>query len=337
MDALSDALRIVRLTGAVFFDVHARPAWAVQSPASPAFAATLPECERIFAFHFLLEGSAWGQILEAGSAPFHLAPGQAVIVTGGREHVMSSAPGMSAAPRFDLYRRRVDQRLPYVLATGPEAGPWSGPETRLSCGFLGFDARPFNPVLEALPALLVVDLDDELVRMALAESEATTPGGETILARMSELLFLQAIRQHLATLPEDATGWLSGLRDRHVGAALSLMHARPAARWTLDGLAHEVGLSRTVFAERFAAIVGLPAMQYLATWRLQRAAFLMEAQGLAIAEAAAEVGYESEAAFSRAFRKRMGMPPGEWRRRRGAATEGGGAISPPASRPRPGG
>lgn len=313
MDVLSDVLRVVRLTGAVLFDVHARPPWAVQSPASPALSAAMPGSERVLAFHFLLEGEAWAQVIEReGTPPLRVAAGEAVIVTGGREHVISSEPGMRTAPRFDLYRRREDQRLPYALTAGSGAGP----EARLSCGFIGCDARPFNPVLEALPPLLVVRPNDELVRMAIAESEAPTPGGETILARLSELLFLQAIRQHLAALPGDATGWLSGLRDRHVGRALALMHGQPARRWTLDALAQEVGLSRSVFAERFAALVGLPPMQYLATWRLQRAAWLMEVQGLGIAQAAAEVGYESEAAFNRAFRKRLGVPPGEWRRGR---------------------
>lgn len=312
MDVLSDVLRVVRLAGAVFFDTRARAPWAVQSPASPALGATLPGSERIVAFHFLLEGSAWAQIVEGGMQPVRLGPGEAVIVTGGREHVMSSDPGMRAAPRFDLYRRRDDQRLPYAVSVGSETGP----ETRLVCGFIGCDARPFNPVLDALSPLIVVRLNDELVRMAIAESESAAPGGEAVLARLSEFLFLQAIRQHLAELPPDATGWLSGLRDRHVGQALALMHARPETRWTLETLGHAVGLSRSVFAERFAALVGMPAMHYLAVWRLQRAAWLMEVRGLGVARAAAEVGYESEAAFSRAFRKRLGVPPGEWRRAR---------------------
>ena len=317
MDVLSDVLRVVRLTGAVFFDTHARAPWAIQSPASPALSAVMPDSERVLAFHFILDGEAWAQVVEGESQPLRLEAGEAVIVTGGREHVLSSAPGMRTAPRFDLYRRREDRRLPYTVT----AGAASGPETRISCGFIGCDARPFNPVLEALPPLLVVRLNDDLVRMALSESEEATPGGETILARLSELLFLQAVRQHLAALPAEATGWLSGLRDRQIGQALALMHGRPDTRWTLDALAQEVGLSRSVFAERFAALVGLPAMQYLAHWRLQRAAWLMEVRGLGIAQAAAEVGYESESAFNRAFRKRLGAPPGEWRRARAGARQ----------------
>ena len=127
---------------------------------------------------------------------------------------------------------------------------------------------------------------------------------------------MQAIRQHLAAMPADATGWFAGLRDRHVGQALALMHGDPAARWTLEELAQRVGLSRSCFAERFAAVVGTPPMQYLATWRLQLAAQQIEGQGLSIGQAAAAVGYDSEAAFNRAFKKRVGVPPGAWRRAR---------------------
>jgi AraC-like DNA-binding protein len=154
----------------------------------------------------------------------------------------------------------------------------------------------------------------DLIRIALQESESPTAGSETILSKLSELMFLQAIRQHLDNLPDNSTGWLSGLRDRHVGAALVLMHGRPAHAWTLDALAREVGLSRSVFAQRFSEMVGMPAMQYLSNWRLQIAARMLTSQRLSIAEAAAKVGYDSEAAFNRAFKKRVGVPPGAWRR-----------------------
>lgn len=117
-------------------------------------------------------------------------------------------------------------------------------------------------------------------------------------------------------MPSESTGWLAALRDRSIGAALNLMHGRPADPWTLDSLAREIGLSRSVFVERFAKIMGVPAMLYLSSWRLQLAASLLERQGLSIAQAAAEVGYDSEAAFNRAFKKQVGVPPGAWRRAR---------------------
>jgi AraC-like DNA-binding protein len=220
---------------------------------------------------------------------------------------------------MNLYRRPVDQTLPFVL---DELGG-DGEPARFVCGYLGCDARPFNPIIEALPRLMHVQassaggkLTHDLIRLALEESGQRNAGGETILSKLSELMFLQAVRQHIDTMPGEARGWLSGLRDRHVGAALTLMHSKPAYEWTLDGLAKEVGLSRSSFVERFTDLMGSSPMQYLAAWRLQIAARLLEKQNVSIAQAAAEVGYESEAAFNRAFKKQVGMPPGAWRRSR---------------------
>lgn len=205
----------------------------------------------------------------------------------------------------------------------------SGEPARFLCGYLGCDARPFNPILDALPRLLHVrastsegNLTYELIRAALHESERRRAGGETILSKLSELMFLHALRQHIDVLPAESTGRLSGLRDRHVGRALHLMHGRPAERWTIDALAREVGLSRSAFAERFTELMGAPPMHYLGNWRLQLAAQLLEQNGMSIAQAAAEVGYESEAAFNRAFKKQVGVPPGSWRRSRMGAVGG---------------
>jgi AraC-like DNA-binding protein len=320
MDVLSDVLRAIRLTGAVYFDLHAREPWAAESPPSATIIERMmPEFERMLAFHIILEGEAWAQLTEGPATQVRLEAGDAVVIVGGQGHVLSSDAGMRAVPRLEVYRRREHQPLPYVFT---EFGGQGAP-SRICCGFLGCDARPFNPVIDALPPLLHVRagcFSHDLIRIALRESEHPSPGGETILAKLSELLFLQAIRQHLDALPPGSTGWLSGLRDRHVGKALALMHGEPAARWTLDTLGHEVGLSRSTFAERFAALVGTPPMQYLASWRLQLAAQCIEVQGMSIARAAAEVGYESEAAFNRAFKKQVGAPPGSWRRARRGAT-----------------
>jgi transcriptional regulator GlxA family with amidase domain len=168
----------------------------------------------------------------------------------------------------------------------------------------------------------------DLFRVALAEGDRQRAGAETILARLSELMFVEVLRRHLESLPDDSRGWLSGLRDKHIGEALRLMHARPTENWTLDGLAHAVGLSRTTFAERFAHYVDIPPMQYLARWRMQLAARRLETPGISMAQVAAEAGYESEAAFNRAFKKLIGTPPGTWRRGRqapaGSATAAAG-------------
>jgi len=129
-------------------------------------------------------------------------------------------------------------------------------------------------------------------------------------------MFVEVIRKHIARLPEDSRGWLSALRDRHIGQAMRLIHGQPGRQWTLETLAHEVGLSRSVFADRFTHYVGLPAMQYLARWRMQLAARRLEIPGMSIAQVTTEVGYETEAAFNRSFKKYVGTPPGAWRKGR---------------------
>jgi AraC-like DNA-binding protein len=245
--------------------------------------------------------------------------GDVVIFSRGDGHVLGSERGNRATPNMSLYYRPKDRQLPFVLK---ELGG-TGEPSRFVCGYLGCDARPFNPILDALPRLLHVRATDaggnltrDLIRLALQENEHPRAGGETILSKLSELMFLQAVRQYVDALPRGSTGWLSGLRDRHVGMALRLMHGRPAERWTLDGLAREVGLSRSAFAERFVDLMDVPPMHYLGNWRLQLATQLLERHGTSVAQAAAEVGYESEAAFNRAFKKQVGVPPGSWRRSR---------------------
>ena len=155
----------------------------------------------------------------------------------------------------------------------------------------------------------------DLFHLALAEGGSKRAGTESVLAKLSELMFVEVIRRHIESLPDGTLGWLSGLRDPHIGIALRLIHARPARQWTLELLAQEVGLSRTVFAGRFTEFVGVSPMQYVARWRLQLASRQLEQAGVSIGQAGAEVGYESEAAFNRAFKKFVGVTPGEWRRR----------------------
>lgn len=319
MDVLSDVLRAVRLTGAVYFDFRARAPWVAETPETSRICAhVMPECEHLLAFHILLDGRCWAELAGERHSAVLMEAGDAVIFPRGDHHVMASEPGQRAAPDLSVYYRPMDRPLPFVWNLGGNGEP-----CRLACGYLGCDARPFNPVLDALPPLLHVrakqgerNLNHDLIQAALQEYERPRAGGETILSKLSELMFLEALRQHLDALPKESIGWLSGLRDRHVGMALRLMHSRPAEPWTLDALAREVGLSRSAFAERFAELMGVPPMQYLGNWRLQLAARLLERQGTSIAQAAAEVGYESEAAFNRAFKRQVGVPPGSWRRSR---------------------
>jgi AraC-like DNA-binding protein len=211
----------------------------------------------------------------------------------------------------------------------------------LVCGFLGCDIRPFNPLISALPRVLHVRHREEgdvgwlgnFMRVALAESRTKRSGGESVLARMSELMFVEAVRRHLETLPAEQTGWLAGLRDPQVARALALLHRRPGFAWTLPGLAREAGLSRSALAERFTHLIGHPPIQYLANWRMQVAAGLL-ARGDKVASVALEVGYDSEAAFSRAFKKLIGRSPRTWRADQGLARAGARSAAGGAGRSR---
>jgi AraC-like DNA-binding protein len=323
MDVLSDVLRAVRLTGAVFFDVKAHSPWVGTTPAVESIAAAvMPEAQHVISFHTMLSGGCWAEIVGGHIAPVHLDAGDIVIFPRGDPNVLSSALGIPPpAPDLSMYGRPRDGRLPVPFVLNESAG--STDTCHFVCGYLGCDARPFNPLLEALPRLFHARVStasqgwlSNLVRVAVEESELGSAGGETMLAKIAELMFVEVVRKHIDSLPEDARGWFSGLRDRHVGAALGLIHGRPHETWTLESLAREVGLSRSALAERFTSYVEVSPMQYLARWRLQLAARLLDNKSVSIAEAAAEVGYESEAAFNRAFKKYVGIPPGAWRRGR---------------------
>jgi AraC-like DNA-binding protein len=320
VDVLSDVLREVRLTGAVYFDIHAGAPWVASTPGSATICAgVMPEFEHVIAFHIMLDGRGWAQLADQSEPALCLDAGDAVIIARGDGHSIASKPGMHTVASSELYRRPTSATLPFVLN---EFGG-QGEKARFVCGFLGCDLRPYNPVIEALPRLLHVRrssaaglLTFDLMRIALEESQNRRAGGEAILSKTSELMFVQAVRQCIDGLPEESAGWLAALRDGQVSVALRAMHAKPAERWTLDTLGREVGLSRTAFAERFSAVMGLPAMQYLSNWRLQLAAGLLQTHRSSIAQIATEVGYESEASFNRAFKRQVGMPPGAWRSQR---------------------
>ena len=333
MDTLSDVLRAVRLTGAVFFDVKAASPWVAETPPARQLAGLMRGAEHVIEYHVITRGECWGGLV--GEAPTHLVAGDVVAFPQGDAHILSSAPGMRA-PRgaalssgadsipFSVVMARTadpDTQLPLKLRAG---GDCDDGGTHVVCGFLACDARPFNPLLAALPRMLHVrdrpGSDDgwlsRFVHVALAESTEPRAGGATVLARLSELMFVELVRRHIDAMPPGQTGWLAGLRDEHVGRALGLLHARPAHPWTLDQLAREANLSRSALAERFTHLVGQPPMQYLAHWRMQLAAGLLAAGADKVAGVALRVGYDSEAAFSRAFRRLVGVPPATWRRAR---------------------
>jgi AraC-like DNA-binding protein len=317
-DALSDVLRTVRLTGATFFDVVARAPWVAEQPTREMILPKiLPGAEHLISYHVVTEGRCYASTI--GGEPIEVEAGEVIVFTQGDAHVMSSSPGMRADP---VQARQIDAatagQLPFFANYGVD-----GPPSKLVCGFLACDARPFNPLLDNLPPVIKArdpkgnDIGwlGQFIRFAMSESADKRAGGESVLAKLSELMFIEVVRRHLELMPPEQTGWLAGLRDPFVGKALSLMHTAPARNWTIEDLAKEVGLSRSVLAERFTDLVGVPPMHYLAKWRMQIASGLLSGGATNIATIAAETGYASEAAFSRAFKKVVGVPPSAWRRR----------------------
>jgi len=324
-DILSDVLRTVRLRGVLYYDVSASRDWAAEAPPSAAIAAAvMPGAEHVIEYHVVLSGSCWAGVV--GAPPVRLDSGDVVLFPHGDAHVVSSAAGMRAPADANGYFERRQQRAPFVLRLdGSEVRGGTVAEepadTKLVCGFLGCDLRPFNPLIASLPRLMHVREDShqhwiaQLMRQAAAESERKGPGGDAMLERLSEMMFIDAVRRYLGTLPDESAGWLAGVRDRFVGRALALMHEAPALDWSVDELSRRVGLSRSALHQRFVDMIGDAPMHYLAKWRMQLGAALLRDTSATVASVAQDVGYESEAAFARAFKRVVGMPPSAWRRR----------------------
>ena len=316
-DALSEVFRAVRLTGAVFFNLDVRDPWVAEAPSGKDYIPyVMPEAHHLIEYHIISKGTCWGGLLDA--APVRLEAGDIIVFPQGDAHVLSSAPGMRYRPDLSTLPSTGETQLPFGVTFGG-----NGPEgAHIVCGFLGCEARPFLPLLSTLPRMLHLRAASipengwlgSFIRAAIDEADNRRSGGEGVLARLSELMFIEVVRRYVESLPPEQTGWLAGLRDRHVGHALNLLHGKPSHPWSLDQLAKEAGLSRSVFVERFSHFVGQPPMQYLAEWRMQIAAGLLTQSSDNVARVAAAVGYESEAAFSRAFKKVVGMPPAAWRR-----------------------
>jgi AraC-like DNA-binding protein len=323
MDVLSEILQTLRLSGAVFFSVRtADPFVAETPPMDKIGAAVMPEAEHVIPYHIMLRGSCWVEMLDGSAPPVRLDEGDVVIFPKGDGHVFLTEPGARQAPDIDRYRRPVDHPLPFVVALNDD-GPWS---VHFVCGYFGCAAEPFNPILESLPACVHSrqppeggHIEVDLIRAALQETDQGGAGSEAILARLSELLFVRVLRRFIAEMPETAVGLLAGLRDPNVSRALTCMHGQPCRDWTLVEIARESGLSRSAFSERFSACVGRSPMAYLQSWRMQVAATLLKETRRPLASIATEVGYASEAAFIRAFKTTLGIPPGAWRRQVGPA------------------
>lgn len=318
-DALSDLLRLVRLYGAVFLNGELTAPWAIQCPPSATFAATLvPHAEHVIEYHLIVEGRCWIRLPDG--EPVLFEAGDLAMLPHGDTHRMSSEPGRGLKAV-----EAADMRLPPFGEIVRQRHGGGGTLTRIACGYLAIDRKLCRSLLNALPRLLRVDARDSDLRSWLrtymqlhtAVGGGRQPGGAGVLSKLSELMFVEAVRRYVESLPAGQGGWLAGLRDAFVGKALALMHQSPARPWSVEDLARAVGLSRSSLAERFTELAGQPPMQYLTQWRLTLAAHRLRASNRPAAAIAEEVGYDSEAAFSRAFRRKFGAPPATWRRAEG--------------------
>jgi AraC-like DNA-binding protein len=266
-------------------------------------------------FHVIERGGAWLRI--EGEEPVALAGGDLVVVPHGTGHTLTDSLGTTARPLSEMAGRRASEGGCVVMRGGGE-----GAETRLVCGSFRFERREAHPLVELLPPLIHLrpsetpagEWLEATLRFLAWETREAKPGTETIVSRLTDVIFVQVLRAWIESLPEGRGGWMGALRDRQVGAALALVHRSPERDWTNASLAEAVGMSRSRFAARFTALVGEPPLTYVSRWRLETAAGLLQDGALALAEVAARVGYESEAAFSKAFRRRFGTPPGAYRR-----------------------
>lgn len=331
-DVLSNVLRTVRLTGAVFFYVEAAPPWAaITTKTSNGIPQIMPDAGHLISYHVVTEGDCYGVV--KGLPPVYMEAGDVIVFPHGDAHTMTSDPAIP--PPLEPNPIPSNVQRPFTLKAGPVDRDH---RSTLVCGFLGCETRPFNPLISTLPRILHIKASttpkavwlNNFIHYAAAESKDKRAGGECVLAQLSELLFVEVVRLYLDSLPLEQTGWLAGLRDPYIGQSLSLLHERPGHSWGLEELAHEVGLSRSVLAERFTHLVGLPPMQYLMHWRMQVASGLLTRGSAKIAQIASDVGYDSEASFGRAFKKFVGISPAQWRKQknhrvtetRRSATEG---------------
>jgi AraC-like DNA-binding protein len=299
-DPLGEALYFLRMSGVFYCRCEFTAPWGLE----------LPEFRDTLMFHVIMSGRCWLEV--EGEEDRLLQPGDLALVPHGEGHRMTSEPGVPAVPLFDLPRVIETDRYEVIRQGG------SGAPATIICGAVSFDHPAARNLLLALPKVITVDaaqspqLDwiQSTLRLMAVEAREQRPGGEALITRLADILVIQAIRSWLDQVPGTRTGWLNALRDQQIGRAIALIHCEPAREWTVAGLAHEVAMSRSAFAARFTELAGETPMHYVTRWRMQVAMSALKDGGLTVGEMAHQLGYQSEAAFSRAFKRFTGMSPG---------------------------
>ena len=315
MDVLSEVLKAVKLDGALFYNAEFSAPWCLCSPASPTLAPYLSAGSRhVIIFHLLTEGHGYAQV-EGDDRPLPLNAGDILIVPHGDPHAMRNGPLIKPVDHAEEIRRILSQGLKVSRMGG------GGEITKFICGYMTCEPQLSRVFLGGLPPILKVSIRNDAsgqwlehsIRYSVDNADALSPGGETVLAKLSEVLFIETLRRYIALLPQEQTGWLAGVRDPEVGKALALLHRQPSHPWTIAALASEVGISRSVLAERFRRYLSETPIAYLTRWRLQLGAQMLTSTSSGVAQIAGEVGYESEASFNRAFKREFSLPPARFR------------------------
>ncbi|MDP2412102.1 MAG: AraC family transcriptional regulator [Pseudolabrys sp.] len=314
MDPLSEVLGSLRLTGGVFLDSRFTAPWSILAQLSAEDCNLNPETPgQMIAYHVIVSGRLFVAI---GDEPaIEVGAGEVVLLPRNDPHRLASKPGLAPVNANTLVQPSPDGGLASIIHGG------GGELTHVVCGFLATE-NLHNPLIATLPRLLRLDLRESAardwveasVRFAARELTQGKFASSSVMSRLSESLLVEAVRNYSSTLGEQETGWLKGLADPHIGRALALIHHNARTAWSTEALARDIGLSRSAFVERFTALVGMPPIRYLTAWRLQTARLTLRETRMPIAQLAHSVGYESEEAFSRAFKREFGMPPARWRR-----------------------
>jgi AraC-like DNA-binding protein len=338
MDVLSEVLRVVRLSGVVHFRAEFTRPWSIiSSPPEILMTRLMPGAESVTPFHAVTHGRC---IARSGTLPdMPLEAGDVIVFPRGDQHILTSEARLNPTPIKDIYKKPSSETIAVVRHGG------GGDEDGFICGFLHSDQR-FGPLLGSLPAAMCIRTRGERIELETftadarhiyaisdrgevewwqatlryfhSETERAGPGNHAVLTRLSELMFMDVMRWQLRALADGRTGWLAGLNDPQVGRALALLHAQPAYPWTVEDLADQAGMSRAALAKRFVELVGEAPIQYLGGWRMHLARQMLRDSTLGIGEIAGRIGYESEAAFNRAFKRSVGSPPAQWRRGNGS-------------------
>ncbi|HSP59037.1 MAG TPA: AraC family transcriptional regulator [Halomonas sp.] len=314
MDAGLDVLRMIRFTGGIFLDAEFSAPWCVAAQVTPEDCRPFtPVPHGILAYHYV---SAGRLVLRVGEGvPVPVTAGHIVVLPRNDPHVLGSDLDGKPARVDHLIQPMIDGGLARIVYGG------GGDITRLQCGFL-YSETPGDALIGILPSVMTLDVAqgaagrwiESSFRLAATELAAGDTGSSVMLARLAELLFLEAVHHYLGGLPPEQRAWVGGLRNPFVSRALAKLHDHPERHWSSEALAREVGLSRSAFAEHFTELVGVPPMRYLARLRMQIAARRLRESLTSISRIALEAGYESEASFNKAFKRAFGTPPAAWRR-----------------------